>query len=177
MTGVAQDRSAYSSGWVIVGQVTGLYGIQGWLKVFSHTQPRAGITHYAPLYLQWQGEWQSIQVEDSRCHGKGVILKLQGYDQRTTAARLLGCALAVRREQFAPPAEGEYYWTDLLGLRVVTVAGVELGRIVRLLETGANDVIVVAGERERLLPFLQGRVITRIDLAQGVMEVDWDPEF
>lgn len=177
MTASDGPLSLPSSDWVILGRISGLYGVQGWLKVFSHTQPRAGILDYDPLYLQTQGQWRPAPVQDGRLQGKGVIIKLRGYDERDAAATLLGCLLGVRREQLPPPAEGEYYWMDLIGLRVVTAQGVELGRIERLLETGANDVIVVAGERERLLPFLQGRVIIRIDLAQGVMEVDWDPEF
>jgi 16S rRNA processing protein RimM len=165
------------SDWVIVGRITGLYGVHGWVRVFSHTQPREGIGEYRPLYLQSDGEWRSIEVQEMRRYGGGLLLKLGGYDDRTAATRLLGCDLAIRREQLPALAADEYYWVDLEGLRVITVDGVELGRVARLFETGANDVVVVAGERERLIPFLRGDVIKRIDLAQGLMEVDWDPDF
>jgi 16S rRNA processing protein RimM len=172
-----QDEDAAVSDWVILGRITGLYGLQGWVKVFSHTRPREGILNYEPLYLNLRGEWRVVNVQDGRLQGKGIILKLSGYDDRDAAAGLLGCELAIHREQLPPLPAGEYYWADLEGLQVVTVNGVELGTIERLLETGANDVMVVAGERERLIPFLQGEVITRIDLEQGVLQVDWDPTF
>ncbi len=165
------------SDWVIVGRITGLYGVQGWVRVFSHTQPREGIGDYRPLYLQSDGEWRPIEVREMRLYGGGLLFKLGGYDDRTAATRLLGGDLAIRREQLPALAADEYYWVDLEGLRVITVDGVELGRVARLFETGANDVVVVAGERERLIPFLRGDVIKRIDLAQGLMEVDWDPDF
>ncbi|MFO1431017.1 MAG: ribosome maturation factor RimM [Candidatus Competibacteraceae bacterium] len=165
------------SDWIIVGRITGLYGVHGWVRVFSYTQPREGIGDYRPLYLQSGGDWRPIDVQEVRLHGGGILFKLDGYADRTAATRLLGCDLAIRREQLPPLGTDEYYWVDLKGLRVLTVAGVELGRVERLFETGANDVVVVVGERERLIPFIRGDVIKRIDLAQGLMEVDWDPEF
>lgn len=163
--------------WVLLGRVAGLHGLQGWVKVFSHTQPRKGIVNYDPLYVASKGEWRPLCVEEARQQGKGVVLKFVGYADRDAATALLGCDIAVRREQLPPPSPGEYYWADLLGLRVVTVDGMELGRVQNLLETGANDVIVVAGERERLIPFLQGTVVVAIDLDQGLLRVDWDPAF
>ncbi len=161
----------------MLGRITGLYGVQGWVKIFSYTEPRAGIIDYDPLYLAGQGDWQPCQVAEARLQGKGVILRFAGYDDRNAAMALLGRDLAVRREQLAPLTAGEYYWSDLEGLRVITVGGVELGVVVRLFETGANDVVVVAGERERLIPFIAGDVIVEVDLAGGVMRVDWDPDF
>ena len=165
------------SGWVLMGKVVGLHGIRGWVKVFSHAEPRSGIIDYDPLYLNINGEWRPVEVQEGRVQGKGVVFKFSGYDDRNKAAALLGCDIAVRCEQLPPLAPDEYYWRDLEGLRVVTVDGVELGTVKRLFETGANDVVVVAGERERLIPFVRGEVITNIDLEQGVIQVDWDPAF
>ena len=162
--------------WVLMGQVSGLYGVDGWVKVLSHTQAREDIIGYKPLYLR-RDSWCAAEVEAGRLQGKGVILKFAGYDDRTAASTLLGCDIAVRREQLSALAPGEYYWTDLQGLRVVTVDGTALGNVQRLFDTGANDVVVVAGERERLIPFLKGEVIVDIDLEQGMMRVDWDPDF
>ncbi|HXH04191.1 MAG TPA: ribosome maturation factor RimM [Candidatus Competibacteraceae bacterium] len=168
-----------ASRWITLGRVSGLYGVRGWVKVFSETQPREGILGYQPLYLSRDGkEWQPYQVEQGRVQGKGVILKLRGCEDRDQAATLLGQSIAVTREQLPPAAPGEYYWADLIGLRVVTVAEIELGRVDSLFETGANDVVVVKdGEREHLLPFLQGSVVRSVDLEQGVMRVEWDPDF
>ena len=81
------------------------------------------------------------------------------------------------RDALPPPKPGEYYWVDLEGLRVETVEGMELGRIDHLFATGANDVLVVRGERERMIPFVQPEVVTGVDFDAGVVVVDWDPEF
>lgn len=160
-----------------MGRVAGLYGLRGWLKVFSYTEPRSRIIDYNPLFMNIAGRWRAADVEDGRAHSKGVIIKLVGYDDRDAAASLIGCDIAVRRDQLPEPEPGEYYWADLEGLRVVTVNGVELGTVHHLLKTGANDVMVITDERERLIPFVRDEVIVDIDLEQGVMRVDWDPEF
>ena len=83
----------------------------------------------------------------------------------------------MRRDALPKPAPGELYWSDLEGLRVRTVEGRELGTVSHLFETGANDVIVVKGDRERLIPFLRDSVVREVDLAAGTMIVDWDPDF
>lgn len=163
--------------WVIMGRVAGLFGVQGWVKLISHTEPRIGILDYAPLYLETADGWQPVHLEQGRAQGKGIVAKFAGIDDRDAAAMLLDRALAVRREQLPAVAEDEYYWADLEGLRVVTLQGRELGVIHRLFETGANDVMVVRGERERLIPFLPEQVVRDVDLQSGVLRVDWDPEF
>lgn len=165
------------SDWVILGRVSGLYGIQGWVRVFSHTEPREGITRYNPIFLKFQGEWRPFEIEAGRAQGAGVVLKLVGCDDRDQAATLLQCEMAVRRAQLPPPEPGEYYWADLEGLRVVTLDGVELGTVRLLFATGANDVIVVQGERERLLPFIKDQVVVEVDLERRLLKVDWDPDF
>ena len=162
---------------LIVGRISGLYGVRGWLKIFSYTEPRENIVDYSPWLIGTEGHWRGVAVEDGRTQGKGVVVKLAGCDDRDAAALLIGQDIAVRRDQLQVAAPGEYYWADLEGLRVVTLEGIELGVVDHLFETGANDVVVVRGERERLLPFVRGDVIRRIDLQAGVMEVDWDPEF
>jgi len=161
----------------VLGRCTGLYGVRGWIKVFSHTQPREKIIDYAPLYLQDQGEWRPLTIEQGRLQGKGIILKPAGCDDRDAAAALLGRDLAVRREQLPELAPGEYYWADLQGLRVINLNDVALGTVDYLFETGANDVMVVRGERERLIPFVQGPVVVAVDLAQGLVRVDWESDF
>ena len=162
---------------VIIGRISGLYGVRGWLRVFSYTEPRENIVDYNPWLIRIDGEWRPVEVEDGRAQGKGVVVKLAGCDERDTATRYLGLDIAVNRGQLGELEPGEYYWADLEGLRVVTCEGVELGRVDHLFATGANDVVVVRGDRERLIPFVQGDVIRAIDLQAGVMEVDWDPDF
>lgn len=167
---MADDRA-------IVGRISGLYGVRGWLRIFSYTDLRETIVDYSPWQVSKGGQWQTVKVESGHSHGKGVVVKLVGYDDRDAAATLIGCDIVVTREQMGEPDPGEYYWADLEGMKVVTLDGVELGVVDHLFETGANDVVVVRGERERLLPFVRGNVIKNIDLQRHVMEVDWDPEF
>lgn len=162
---------------VKLGHVTGVYGVQGWVKVHSYTDPADSIGHYNPWLVRIGDEWRETGVRDARRHGKAVIAQLEGYEDRDAARALVGAEIAVRRDQLAEIPEGEYYWADLVGLKVVTVSGTELGVVDHLIETGANDVLVVVGERERLIPFVRGEVIAAVDLERGEMRVDWDPEF
>lgn len=165
------------SGMVVIGRISGLYGVRGWLRIFSYTDPRENIITYSPWLVNIDGQWQPMKVVTGRTQGKSVVVNLAGYDDRDAAVTLLGKDIAVLREQLAAPAPGEYYWADLEGLRVVNTAGVEFGVVDHMFQTGANDVVVVKGDRERLIPFVQGEVILKIDLQQGVMEVDWDPDY
>jgi len=161
----------------VLGRVSGLFGVRGWVRVFSHTEPREGIVRYNPIFLRRRDEWQPFEIEAGHAHGAGVVLKFAGCDDRDQATALLQADIAVRRAQLPPPEPGEYYWADLEGLRVVTLDGVELGTIASLFATGANDVMVVRGERERLLPFIKDRVVVEVNLEQRLMKVDWDPDF
>lgn len=147
------------------------------MKVYSFTEPRDNILSYTPWMVQVQGSWQEMRPLQGRIQGKGVVAQIEGYDDRDQAATLIGAEIAVPRRMLPPSAPGEYYWADLQDCRVVTTQGVELGRVTGLFETGANDVMVVKGERERLLPFVQPDVIRAVDLDQGLIEVDWDPDF
>ena len=162
---------------VVLGRINGLYGVRGWVKVYSYTEPRDNILNYKPWLVHYQGQWREMVLVEGRTQGKGVVAHIQGFDDRDQAATLIGSDIAVGRDQLPPSAPGEYYWADLEGCRVVTTGGVELGQVSGLFETGANDVMVVQGERERLLPFLQPDVIRRVDLDGRLIEVDWDPEF
>lgn len=163
---------------VTLGRVTGAHGIQGWVKVHSDTSPRDNILRYSPWWLLRQGQRETVTVKGGRQQGKTLVAKLAGCEDRDHAEALVGAEIAIPRERLpATEGPGEFYWADLVGLAVRTVDGVELGRIETLFETGANDVIVVVGERERLIPYLWQQVVRRVDIAGGVMEVDWDPDF
>ena len=169
---------ATADDWVLMGRIVGVFGVRGWVKVFSDTAPRAGIIDYRDWHLRRPGgDWTPIRVLEGRTQGKGVIVRLAGCDDRDQAQAWVGAEIAVRREQLAEPEAGEYYWADLVGLAVSTLDGVPLGRVDHLIETGANDVLVVQGERERLIPYDPEGVVREIDLEQGWMRVDWDPDF
>ena len=170
--------------WVPVGKLNGLFGVNGWVKIFSNTQPKENILSYSPWYLKKNGQWQEFKLLSGKSHGKGVIAHLDGCTDRDIAAELIGSEIAIKREQLAKPASGEYYWSDLIGLLVKNLEGVELGKVTSMLETGANDVIVVLGEdgdkrkkRERLIPFVTEEIIHEVNLEQGFIAVDWDADF
>lgn len=160
---------------MLLGRITGLFGVRGWVKVFSDTRPRENILNYSPWLVKRQGEWKEMALVEGRVHGPGIVARLQGYSDRDQAQALVGAEIAVQRRQLPPTKPGEHYWADLEGLRVVNLQGVELGTVSHLFETGANDVLVVTGERERLLPYTR-HVIREVDLKARVLRVDWDPE-
>jgi 16S rRNA processing protein RimM len=162
---------------VALGRISGLHGVQGWVKIHSDTRPRENILEYAPWYLRRKGCWEVWQPLQGRRHGKTLVARLEGCNDREQARQLMGATIAVRRAQLGDQGNGDYYWTDLEGLRVVTREGVELGRVDHLMETGSNDVLVVRGNRERLIPWLPEQVVRSVDLKQGLITVDWDPEF
>lgn len=162
---------------LLMGDIVGLFGVQGQLKLRSHTDPPEQIGRYRPWYLRLRGVEHRIDRPQCRRHGKGVLLTLPGVNDRNQAEAWLGAEIWIERSALPALPPGQYYWSDLEGIRVETVDGRVLGRVSHLLATGANDVIVVHGERERLIPFLQPDVVREIDLAAGLMRVDWDPEF
>lgn len=163
--------------YVVLGRVSGLFGVRGWIKVFSETEPREGIVRYNPWQLQVRNEWRTVAVEAGQRHGKSVVAKLAGIDDRDAAAALAGATIAILRSQLPAAHADEIYWAELEGMSVRTEAGVEFGMVDHLIETGANDVLVVKGERERLIPFVRDQVVKTIDRDARVLIVDWDPEF
>ncbi|EIJ42143.1 16S rRNA processing protein RimM [Beggiatoa alba B18LD] len=163
---------------VMLGRINGLYGVKGWVKVYSYTDPLANILTYSPWQICQQGQWRDVIVEDGREHGKGIIAKLQGVDDRDQAIPYLGTDIAIAKTQLHPLIEGEYYWSDLIGLTVINQDGVCFGTVDYLLETGAHDVLVVKGEeQERLIPFVLTVFIKAIDLQNRTIQVEWDTDF
>lgn len=160
---------------IVLGRISGVHGVRGWVKVFSETDPREGILGYRQWLLG--DEATPRRVREGQRHGKSIIALLDGCADRDQAAALIGREIAVTRDQLPPPSPDEFYWCDLEGLEVVTREGVSLGRVDHLFATSANDVLVVTGERERLLPFVWEQVVCDVDFERARIEVDWDPEF
>jgi len=163
--------------FVIVGKITSSYGIRGWVKVHSFTEPQTNIFDYAPWYLKQDGQWREYTLSEGRTHGKGVVAHLKNVDDRNQADLLRGIEIAVRREQLPEAEDGEYYWLDLIGCQVQNLDGEDLGRVEEMMETGANDVLVVKGERERLIPYVIDEVVKEVDLGQKLIRVDWPADF
>lgn len=168
---------------VSLGKITSVYGVKGWVKVYSHTDPMTNILDYAPWYLKLDGRWQTVKLAQGRTQGKGLVAKLVGCDDRDQARAYCGAEIFVDQQQLPELQGDEFYWHQLEGLTVITEQGDELGRVDYLIATGSNDVLVVKGmassidRRERLIPYLPDQVIKSIDLDSGCIRVDWDPEF
>ncbi|MBT8059518.1 MAG: ribosome maturation factor RimM [Gammaproteobacteria bacterium] len=169
------DREPGERKVVPLGHVSGVHGIKGWVKIHSLTEPREAIFDYQPWLLGESHE--AVRVQQGKKHGNRLIALLENIEDRDQAEALVNRAIAVYRDQFPELPGGEYYWTDLIGLDVALEDGTALGTIRDLMATGAHDVLVVQGERERLVPFVPGEYVKHVDLDKGIVVVDWDPEF
>ncbi len=163
--------------YLTIGKISGVFGVKGAVKVFSYTEPRENILDYPSWLLRKNDEQQVFKVLGGQAQGKAIVASLAGVNDRDQAAKLNGWEIVIERSQLPPVAVGEYYWADLQSLSVVTTEGIQLGIVDYLLETGANDVLVVKGDRERLIPFLREQTIHSVDLEKGLIVVDWDPDF
>ncbi len=167
---------------VVLGKIVSVHGVKGEVKVYSFTDPLDNVLDYRRWMLRRDGEVKQIELASGRLQGKVLVAKLKGLDDREVARSYAGFEICVPRSELPDLAEGEFYWYQLEGLRVIDQAGQLLGKIDHLFETGANDVMVVkpcAGsldDRERLLPYT-GQCVLAIDLAAGDMQVDWDADF
>lgn len=172
---------------VVLGRISGVYGIRGWLKVWSFTEPMGGLLDYPAWHVKTGTGWEVHRIDAGRAHGRGLVVHLPGCDDRERAQRFVQADIAVPRAALPELGAGEYYWNQLEGLLVwarLGSGGTELlGRVDHLMETGANDVLVVRAcegsrdQRERLIPWVPGDVILDVDLAGRELLVDWDPEF
>src|SRR5689334_14333771 len=140
---------------VVMGRIAGAFGIKGWVKVQTFTQSIGSLTEYPIWWLSSASGWRESKVEEAAVHGRALVAKLSGIDDRDAAAHLKGCEVAVPRERLPANEAGEYYWSDLIGLTVANLQGVQFGRVAKLLETAAQQVLLVEGERERLIPFIE----------------------
>ena len=163
-------------GMVVVGRVAGSHGIGGLLRVVSFTRPAENVLSYSPWSLLQDGTWRQVVLgpETPRRHDKGFLCRLRGVADREAAAALRGVLIGVPESALPESAPDEFYWRDLIGLDVITVAGDPLGRIENLMATGANDALVVNdGASEKLIPFIAS-VIRDVDLGRSVIVVDWE---
>lgn len=163
---------------IAVGRLHGAFGVRGEVKLESYTEPLHAIARYQPWVLRdARGAERACEGVKVRTGGKGLIATLPGVADKDAADALRGVEILVPRSALPPPAPGEYYWVDLEGLRVVNTEGVAFGRVSHLFATGANDVLVAQGERERMIPFVQPDFIRSVDFDTGVVTVEWDAEF
>lgn len=169
--------------YLVVAAITGALGIKGWVKLNSFTDPKSNVLDYRQVFIGRDGQWRTAECEDGRLHGKGFALKLRGCNDRDQAEAYRHHLIAIEKTELPALDNGDYYWYQLQGLQVVVQqTGQLLGKVSHLLETGSNDVLVVAAcegsidQRERLLPY-RPEVVLSVDLAAEQIQVDWDADF
>ena len=161
---------------ICVGHIIGVQGVKGWVKVFSDTSPRENILNYSPWKIETGEKIMNVAV-NGRLQGKNVIAQIDGVEDRDLAAELIGSKIYIEPGQLPKLAEGEYYWSDLIGMKVESLESEPLGTIETMMETGANDVMVLQGDRERLIPFVIDEIVREVDLANKRVVVDWQPDY
>lgn len=168
---------------ITMGRIGRPYGIKGWVKLISYTDPQDNILDFRHLYGRIAGSWKEIEMDEAKPHGKGLIAHFAGYDDPDVVRELTGVELAVSVDDLPQLDPEDFYWYELTGMRVVTTAGQTLGLVSKLLETGANDVLVVLpttesiDDRERLIPYLPGQVVVEVSREQRIISVDWEPDY
>lgn len=162
--------------WVVMGRVAAPFGVKGWIKVQPYSEDPAALMDFESWRVGRGEQQTNYTVETIQDHGKALVAKLAGVDDRDAAYALRGQEISVAKSALPPPEEGEYYWSDLIGLTVVNREGVELGKVDSLMESGANDLLVVKGAREHLIPFVAA-FVGKVDLAGARIEVDWGEDY
>lgn len=166
------------SNLIVVGNIAGVYGIKGWFKILSFTRPIENIFDYRPWLIKQNDQWQTVKLSGVKPQGKGLIAAFEGISDRTEATALVGLEIAIERKQLPEVKQGEFYWHDLISMQVINNDNETLGVVTGLLETGANDVLVVEADKQRhLIPYVQGVYIKDIDIVRGVMQVDWQSDY
>lgn len=158
---------------VPLGRIGGLFGVKGWVKILSYTEPRENVVRFGEWTLEHEGGLHRVEVEAGHRAGKHVVAKLRGIDDREEARRWLGAEILVERGALPPCEPGEHYWVDLEGLAVRNLRGERLGEVEYMMATGANDVIVLGGDGDRLIPFVP-QVVREVDVEGGFIVVDWE---
>jgi 16S rRNA processing protein RimM len=181
IAGVVVEKNQDS---IVLGKVGSVYGIKGWVKIHSFTQDPQAIFDYQPWILYQGKKEQTVEISEWRRHNNGLIAKFAGIDDRDSAQLVVSYEIKVDSEVLPELPEGEFYWRDLIGMRVMTIQGYDLGVVEDIMETGSNDVLVVKanpndgfGKKDRLIPYLEEQVIKEVDSALKQINVDWDPGF
>ena len=163
---------------ILLGRVVGAFGVRGEIKLESWTEPRSAIFRYQPWIVRSpSGVETTLEGVRGRDSGKHLVARFPGVEDRDAVEAMRGTEIYVARSALPPPKPDEYYWVDLEGLEVKTTEGVALGQVSHLFSTGANDVVVVRGDRERMIPFVQPDFVVSVDFEANLVVVDWDPEF
>ncbi len=161
---------------LLIGQINGLFGVHGWVKIFSHTHPRKNILSYQPWYIQIDGNWQTLEIDKGREQSKTIVAQIKGVNDREQARSYIGTEIYIEKSQLPELKKGEYYWEDLIGLEVINQDKVVLGRVSNLVDTGSNNVLVINGSKEHWVPYINPFLVS-VDVDNQQIIVDWDEDF
>lgn len=159
-----------------MGRIIAPYGVRGWVKIEPYTDAVDGLLGYPTWWISRDGDWRPYRLTEGHAHGAQLVVRLGEMADRDAAALVKGWKVAVPRSALPPTSTGEYYWADLIGLAVVNMAGDALGTVKEMFSNGANDVMVVGAERERLIPFVE-HVIVRVEIGEARIVVDWELDY
>jgi 16S rRNA processing protein RimM len=161
---------------IIIGTFGKTFGVWGWIKINSFTIPKRNIITFKPWLVQRNNSWQEVYIEASRAHSNTIIIKLPNCNSPEEAQNFTNAKIAIWQKQMLKLKTNEYYWIDLIGLKVINLQDVELGVVQDLMKTGANDVLIVVGSRKRLIPYISNTILN-VDLAKKIIQVDWEQDF
>lgn len=171
---------------VDIGLLGAPFGVQGWIKVKSSTEPKENILKYSPWWLKTRHGVKAFEIEDAKVRSDDIVVRFKDIEDRDAAAQFANVKVAAEKEQFPNLEEGEFYWHQLVGLNVISEfegQNISFGKVKQLIETGANDVLVIQADetsiddQERLVPYLPGQFVKNVDIENGQITVEWDPEF
>jgi len=161
---------------LLVGKINGFFGVQGWIKIFSYTEPRKNILEYQPWYFVDKGTYKAIEMTTGREQSKTIVAHVKGIDNRDQAGQLIGKSLYIDKDQLPELDYDEHYWHELVGFRVINKNGVDLGVVDYLVVTGSNNVLVTKGDKEHWIPYIDPYLVT-VDKQNRLISVDWDENF
>lgn len=162
--------------YLLAGKIGAVHGLKGWLKVHSFTNPSENILQYRPWFIESLDGYQPLISDNHRWQAQVLVVHFKGLDSRETTGHLTNKSLYIKKAQLPLLKKGEYYWEELVGLRVSNLEGVDLGMVTSLLATGANDVLYIEGKETHCVPYLPKQVIKQVDLLEKTMLVDWPAE-
>jgi len=175
---------------LLVARVTSVFGVKGWVNVFSYTDPPENVLSYKTWllcpsegngqdvrdYIPNRSECRQVKLTEGRRHGKRIIVQLDGNNHREQAGEFVQHDVFIQRSEL-PELDDDVYWIELEGLEVINLQGHRVGKIIKIFETGANDVMVVAAEgdqeEEVLIPYVEDHYVIEVDLKQKCITVDW----
>lgn len=163
--------------WIIIGCFGRPHGIKGFVTVNSFTEPKDTILNYDPWYAFINNSWQIVKLISPVINSKTIITQVEGFPERENVALLTNVKIAISKDQLKQLNKDEFYWYQLIGMHVINLQGINLGKVNEIIPTGSNDVLVVQGKKRHLIPYLPGQFVMQVNCKEHMITVDWDQDF